>query len=57
VGIKFAPPNFVDVNIPPVGDGGTAPKAPVPPGTVIGQQPPAGTRIDQAMQVHLTVAR
>ncbi|HEY3705881.1 MAG TPA: PASTA domain-containing protein [Terracidiphilus sp.] len=57
VGIKFAPPTFVDVAIPPVGEGGTTPKPPVPPGSVIAQQPPAGTRIDQTTQVHLTVAK
>jgi beta-lactam-binding protein with PASTA domain len=56
-GIKFAPPTFVDVAIPPVGEGNTPPKAPVTPGSVIGQQPPAGTRIDQTTQVRLTVAK
>jgi beta-lactam-binding protein with PASTA domain len=57
VGIKFAPPTFVDVPIPSVGEAGAAPKMPVLPGSVIAQQPPAGTRIDQTTQVHLTVAK
>jgi beta-lactam-binding protein with PASTA domain len=57
VGINFAPPTFVDVAIPPVGEGSAPPKAPVTPGSVIAQQPPAGSRVDQSTQVHLTVAR
>jgi eukaryotic-like serine/threonine-protein kinase len=57
VGIGFAPPTFVDVGIPPVGEGSTPPKAPLAPGSVLGQQPPAGSRVDQSTQVHLAVAR
>jgi len=57
VGIKFAPPAFVDVNVPPVGEGNAPPRAPVAPGSVIAQQPPAGSRIDKDTEVHLTVAR
>jgi beta-lactam-binding protein with PASTA domain len=57
VGIKFAPPAFVDVGIPPVGEGSAAPRAPVAPGSVIAQEPPAGSRVDQQTQVHLTVAK
>jgi eukaryotic-like serine/threonine-protein kinase len=57
VGIKFAPPTFVDVSVPPVGEGNVLPKPPVMPGSVVAQQPAAGLRVDQNMQVHLTVAR
>jgi beta-lactam-binding protein with PASTA domain len=57
VGIKFDPPTFVDVGIPPIGESGTQPKAPVAPGSVIAQQPPAGTRVDQSTQVRLSVAK
>jgi beta-lactam-binding protein with PASTA domain len=57
VGIKSAPPTFVDVPVAPVGSGNAPPKAPVLPGAVIAQQPPAGARVDQAMEVKLTVAQ
>jgi beta-lactam-binding protein with PASTA domain len=57
VGLKFAPPSFVDVNIPPVGAGNTPPKIPVAPGSVIAQQPAAGSRVDQNTEVRFAVAR
>jgi beta-lactam-binding protein with PASTA domain len=57
VGLKSAPPVYVDVHVPPVGQGNTPPQNPVVPGTVIGQQPPAGTRVDQTTLVKFTVAR
>ena len=57
VGLKSAPPTYVDTHIPPVGAGSTQPQNPQVPGTVIGQQPPAGSRVDQAAQVKFTVAR
>ncbi|HWG20391.1 MAG TPA: PASTA domain-containing protein [Terracidiphilus sp.] len=57
VGLKFAPPSFVDVHVPPVGEGSAPLKPPVLPGSVIAQQPPAGSRVDQSMQVRLTVAK
>jgi eukaryotic-like serine/threonine-protein kinase len=57
VGIKFAPPEFLDVSVPPVGEGNALPKPPVTPGSVIAQLPPAGSRVDQDTEVHLTVAR
>jgi beta-lactam-binding protein with PASTA domain len=57
VGISFAPPAFVDVAVPPVGEGAALPKPPVMPGSVLAQQPPPGSRVDQGTQVHLTVAR
>ena len=56
VGIKTAPPTYVDVHIPAVGEGTTPPPAPQAPGSVIGQQPAAGSRVDQSSQVKLTVA-
>lgn len=57
VGLKTATPTFADVPIPPVGVGTTSRVPPVAPGAVIAQQPPAGARVDQAMQVQLTVAK
>jgi beta-lactam-binding protein with PASTA domain len=57
VGIKFAPPTFVDVAVPPVGQTSAPPKPPVTPGSVIAQLPAPGSRVDQEIQVHLTVAR
>jgi beta-lactam-binding protein with PASTA domain len=57
VGLKFLPPDFVDVPVPPVGVGNAPPKLPVPPGAVTAQQPPAGARVDQTTQVRLTVAK
>lgn len=57
VGLKSAPPNYADVHIPPVGEGNTPPQAPQPPGSVIAQQPVAGSRVDQSSQIKLTVAR
>jgi len=57
VGIKTAPPKFVDVAVGPVGGAGTMPKLPTAPGTVIAQLPPAGSRVDQTTQVKLTVAK
>lgn len=57
VGIATAPPAFVDVPVPPVGSGATPPRLPVAPGSVIAQEPQAGGRVDQSIQVKLTVAR
>jgi beta-lactam-binding protein with PASTA domain len=57
VGLKNAPPTYVDVHIPPVGQGSAPPQIPQAPGSVIGQQPPAGSRVDQSTQVKFTVAR
>lgn len=54
VGLKSAPPTYVDVHVPPVGDAGTPPQV---PGSVIGQQPATGSRVDQSSQIKLTVAR
>ncbi|HVZ84934.1 MAG TPA: PASTA domain-containing protein [Terracidiphilus sp.] len=57
VGIKTATPTFVDVPIPPVGAAGTTPAPPTAPGSVVGQQPAAGARVDQTTQVQLNVAK
>ena len=57
VGIKTAPPKYVDVSIAPIGKGNSAPALPVRPGTVIAQQPPAGELVMQSDLVQLTVAK
>jgi beta-lactam-binding protein with PASTA domain len=57
MGIKLAPPNFVDVPIAPVGNGNAPLKPPIKPGAVVAQSPAAGSRVDQSTQVTLTVAR
>jgi beta-lactam-binding protein with PASTA domain len=57
VGLKGPPPTFVDVSIPDIGGANAPPKAPVAPGSVIGQQPPAGSRVGQSTPVVFTVAK
>ena len=57
VGIQSARPQFVDVPVAPVGSGNAAPEMPVKPGSVIAQQPAAGTRVVQDDLVQLTVAK
>jgi beta-lactam-binding protein with PASTA domain len=57
VGIQSLPPTFVDVPIGPIGAGDAPPRPPIRPGSVVAQQPPAGSRVDQTMQVKLTVAK
>jgi beta-lactam-binding protein with PASTA domain len=57
VGIKTAPPGFVDLAVPPVGSGDAPPRLPVRPGEVLAQSPGAGARVDQDTTVKLTVAR
>jgi eukaryotic-like serine/threonine-protein kinase len=57
VGLKGPPPTFVDVSVPDVGSANTPPKAPVAPGSVIGQQPPPGARVGQNTPVIFTVAK
>lgn len=57
VGIKSATPAFLDVHVPPVSTGNAPPPLPVAPGSVIAQVPPAGARVDQAMEVKLAVAK
>jgi beta-lactam-binding protein with PASTA domain len=57
VGMKTAPPTFVDVPVAPVGSGDVQPVLPVKLGMVIGQAPLAGLRVDQNTMVKLTVAK
>jgi beta-lactam-binding protein with PASTA domain len=57
VGIKAATPTYESVSIAPVGSGSAPPQAPIRPGSVIRQLPPAGTRIDQTTMVKLTAAK
>lgn len=57
IGLKLATPIYVDVAVPPVGDGSTPPKPPQAPGSVIAQQPASGARVDTNTEIKLTVAR
>jgi beta-lactam-binding protein with PASTA domain len=57
VGIKAAPPAFVDLPIGLVGKPGAMPLLPQRFGAVTAQQPPAGSRVDQSTLVKLTVAK
>ena len=57
VGLKTAIPTFADIPIPPVGTGDAQPTPSVSPGTVIAQQPLAGARVDQSVEIKLTVAK
>ena len=57
VGLKAAPPQYVEAHVPPVGQGAAPPQSPQPPGSVIAQQPPAGYRVDPGTLIQLTVAR
>jgi beta-lactam-binding protein with PASTA domain len=57
VGIKTAVPTYQAVPVGPVGAGDAPPVAPVVPGSVIAQSPPAGARVDQTTIVKLTAAR
>jgi beta-lactam-binding protein with PASTA domain len=57
VGIKTAPPIFVNVPVGPIGTGNTPPRLPTKPGSVIAQQPAAGLRVEQSTLVRLTVAK
>lgn len=57
VGITAAPPDLVNVAIPPVGNGSQLPAPPVTPGSVVAQDPIAGVRVDQTTKVRLAVAK
>lgn len=56
-GLKVGPLAYVEIGVPPVGDGTTPPSIPRAPGTILQQIPPAGSRVDQGAQVKLTVVR
>lgn len=57
VGIKAAPPDYVNVAIPSAGAGSTQPAQPVKPDSIVAQDPVAGTRVDQNTIVRLAVAK
>ncbi len=57
VGIKAAPPQFVNAPAGQMGSGDEPPKLPVRPDSVVGQTPAAGMFVDQSTVVKLTVAR
>ncbi|HKF46507.1 MAG TPA: PASTA domain-containing protein [Terracidiphilus sp.] len=57
VGIKSATPDYEDVHVPAIGQGNAPMQAPVALGTVTAQQPGPGMRVDQSMEVRLTVAK
>ena len=57
VGIKAAPPDFINVAIPPIGGANGQPAQPVKPNSVVAQQPEAGMRVDQNATVRLAVAK
>jgi eukaryotic-like serine/threonine-protein kinase len=57
VGIQTAPPDFVSVSIPPVGNGADPLRPPANPGSIVSQDPEAGMRVDQTTTVRLAVAK
>jgi beta-lactam-binding protein with PASTA domain len=57
IGVQTAAPEFADQPIPPIGSGNTPLTPPIPPGSVIAQEPAAGARVDLMTEVKLTVAR
>jgi eukaryotic-like serine/threonine-protein kinase len=57
MGLNVDTPSYVDVAIPPVGTGTAPPATPIAPGSVVGQQPMAGARIDQETIIKLTAAK
>jgi beta-lactam-binding protein with PASTA domain len=57
VGIQPARPQFVDVPMAPIGKGNALPVMPVRPGSVVAQQPAAGSRVAQGDLVKLAVAK
>jgi beta-lactam-binding protein with PASTA domain len=57
VGIKDVTAKILTVPIGTVGKGDVLPKAPVRPGSVLTQQPQAGSRVDLSTRVSLTVAK
>ena len=57
VGLKGTTPFFVDVYVPDVGSANAPIKPPVVPGSIVAQQPPAGSRVDQNTTVKFSVAK
>ena len=58
-GLKLAPVKTAPAPVPPVADAGSiqAPQPPILSGTVIGQNPLPGSRVDAATPIELTVAQ
>ncbi len=57
IGLKVDTPTYVDVNPQPIGAENASPAPPIPPGSVIGQQPLAGARVDQNTIIKLIAAK
>lgn len=57
MGLKVATPVYADVSIPGVGSGNEPPRPPVVAGAVVLQQPLAGSRVDQSIEIKLTAAK
>lgn len=57
VGIKAAPPDFINVGSPPSATGNAPPPQPVKLGSIVSQDPVSGARVDQSTIVHLAVAK
>lgn len=55
-GLHLAPVKEQSVSVPPPNSAGPV-QVSAPPGTVVGQSPQAGSRVDPSMQVELTVAK
>lgn len=56
VGIKTAPPDSVNA-APPLSAANSPPSPPAKSGSIVAQEPVAGTRVDQSTTVHLAVAK
>jgi len=59
MGLHLAPVKEEDMHVaaPAASGAGAAPAPIYPPGTVVGQNPPAGSRVDGATSIELTVAK
>lgn len=57
IGLKVDTPTYADVSVPSDGSGTEPPKPPLPPGSVIAQEPIAGARVDETTVIKLTAAK
>jgi len=57
MGLHLAPVKEQDTHVAPVGAPGGGMPPMFPPGTVVAQTPPAGSRVDGSMAIELTVAK
>jgi len=57
IGLKVDTPTYVDLNPQPVGAESASPTPPVPPGSIVGQQPIAGARVDSQTIIKLIAAK